>query len=94
MKIDFSSPIAPVKPMHAVNNAPMFWTYCDAFRYLTEAAIPYSRLHDTGGIMGGGVFVDVANIFPLFHADPTDPANYDFGFTDHLLRELDLLKIL
>ena len=89
MKVDFSSPIAPIKPMHAVNNAPMFWTYCDAFHYLTEAGIPYARLHDTGGIMGGGVFVDVANIFPLFHADPTDPANYDFGFTDHLLRELD-----
>ena len=39
--------------------------------------------------MGGGIFVDVANIFPLVHADPEDPRNYEFGFTDHLLRELD-----
>ena len=38
--------------------------------------------------MGGGIFVDIANIFPLFHADPEDPKNYDFGFTDHLLKEL------
>ena len=85
---DFSRPVGKIKPMHAINNAPMHWTYCDAFHYLNEAGIPYARLHDTGGILGGGVFVDVANIFPCFNADPEDPANYEFGFTDHLLREL------
>ncbi len=88
MNINFTAPKGHIKPMHAVNNAPMFWTFCDAFHYLTEANIPYARLHDTGGLLGGGIFVDVANIFPLFHADPEDPANYEFGFTDHLLREL------
>jgi len=31
--------------------------------YFGEAGIPYSRLHDTGGRFGGGVFVDIANIF-------------------------------
>ena len=89
MNVNFTAAVGKIKPMHAVNNAPMYWSFCDAFHYLTEAAIPYSRLHDTGGLMGGGIFVDVANIFPLFHADPEDPRNYDFGFTDHLLRELD-----
>ena len=88
MNINFTSPTGKIKPMHAINNAPMHWTFCDTFHYLTEARIPYSRLHDTGGLMGGGIFVDVANIFPLFHADPEDPQNYDFGFTDHLLKEL------
>ena len=88
MRIDFTAPKGRIKPMHAINNAPMHWTFCDAFHYLTEAKIPYSRLHDTGGLLGGGIFVDIANIFPLFHADPTDPKNYDFGFTDHLLKEL------
>ena len=88
MRIDFTAPKGKIKPMHAINNAPMHWTFCDAFHYLTEAKIPYSRLHDTGGLLGGGIFVDIANIFPLFHADPTDPKNYDFGFTDHLLKEL------
>ena len=88
MNIDFTSPTGKIKPMHAINNAPMHWTFCDTFHYLTEAKIPYSRLHDTGGLMGGGIFVDIANIFPLFHADPEDPQNYDFGFTDHLLKEL------
>ena len=88
MNVNFATPSGRIKPMHAINNAPMHWTYCDTFHYLTEAKIPYSRLHDTGGLMGGGIFVDIANIFPLFHADPEDPANYDFGFTDHLLKEL------
>ena len=88
INVNFQSPVGKIKPMHAVNNAPMHWTFCDAFHYLTEAHIPYARLHDTGGLLGGGIFVDVANIFPLFHADPEDPANYEFGFTDHLLREL------
>ncbi len=85
---DFTSSVGKIKPMHAVNNAPMYWTFCDSFHYLTEAGIPYARLHDTGGILGGGLFVDVANLFPNFDADPDDPANYEFGFTDHLLREL------
>ena len=88
MNINFSTSVGKIKPMHAINNAPMHWTFCDTFHYLTEAKIPYSRLHDTGGLMGGGIFVDIANIFPLFHADPEDPKNYDFGFTDHLLKEL------
>ncbi len=90
---DFTKPLGKIKPMHAVNNAPMFWTYCDAFHYLTEAGIPYARLHDTGGLLGGGIFVDVANIFPCFNADPDDPQNYEFGFTDHLLRELTAAKV-
>ena len=88
MNINFSTSVGKIKPMHAINNAPMHWTFCDTFHYLTEAKIPYSRLHDTGGLMGGGIFVDIENIFPLFHADPEDPKNYDFGFTDHLLKEL------
>ena len=73
MKIHFTKPTGPVKPMHGINNAPMQWTFCDLFHYLTEAAIPVSRLHDTGGVLGGGLYVDVANVFPCFDADPTDP---------------------
>lgn len=84
----FITPLQPIKPMHAINNAPMHWSFCDAFHYLTEASIPYARLHDTGGLLGGGLFVDIANLFPRFEADANDPASYDFPFTDHLLSEL------
>ncbi len=77
-----------IKPMHGINNAPFIWANCDMFPYLTEAGIPFSRLHDTGGMFGGGVYVDIANVFPNFDADPYDPASYDFPFTDFLLCEL------
>ena len=58
------------------------------FRYLKEAGIPFSRLHDVGGMFGRNVFVDIPNIFRDFDADETDPASYDFAFTDLLINAL------
>ena len=37
--------------------------------YMTEAGIPYSRLHDVGGWMGGGLYVDIPNLFRDFDAE-------------------------
>ncbi len=86
LSIDYSRPLGKIKPMHGINNAPLVGWNCDKmFHYLTEAGIPISRLHDTGGICGGGVFVDIANVFPRFEADPFEPASYHFMFTDMLL---------
>ena len=62
--------------------------FSDMMHYLTEAGIPYSRLHDVGGVFGGGRFVDIPNIFRNFDADVNDPASYDFTFTDVLLEGL------
>lgn len=90
MKIRFNHPIGPVKPMHAVNNAPLFSGANESmFHYMGEAGIPFARLHDTGGAYGGGRFVDIHNIFRDFDADPDDPASYDFAFTDWLLQAID-----
>ncbi len=86
--VDLTHPLRAVKPMHGINNAPFHWSNCRLFHYLTEAGIPVSRLHDTGGQFGGGVYVDIDNLFPCPEADPTDPASYDFAFNDHLLCEL------
>ncbi len=58
------------------------------FRYLKEAGVPYSRLHDVGGGLGGGLYVDIPNLFPDFDADETDPKNYRFQFTDKLIENL------
>ncbi len=88
LTIDHIHPTGPVKPMHGINNAPFHWANFKLFHYLTEAGIPVSRLHDTGGIFGGGVYVDIDNLFPRFEADPEDPASYDFAFNDKLLCEL------
>ncbi len=78
--------------MHGVGQPP--FGVCDAgidssmFHWLTEANIPYSRLHDTGGTFGENLFVDIPNIFRDFDADENDPASYDFAFTDALLLKL------
>lgn len=89
LKPDYSAPAGEIKPLHGVNNAPFSGASDDMFHYLTEAGIPTSRLHDTGGMYGGGVFVDVDNIFRRPSADPDDPAAYDFGYTDWLLQALE-----
>ena len=53
MKItaNFNNITGTIKPMHAVGQPPMTGYANDTmFHYLTEASIPYSRLHDMGGI--------------------------------------------
>lgn len=90
VNIDLNSPRGRIKPMHAVNRAPVVPVDRGAvnlFDKLREARVPFARLHDVGGPFGGGRYVDIANVFPDFDADETDPASYDFAFTDVLLNE-------
>ncbi|MBE6408948.1 MAG: hypothetical protein E7038_10175 [Lentisphaerae bacterium] len=89
IKVDFSKIIGKMKPVHAVGQPPIIgWSSDKLFHYLTEAGIPYARLHDVGGGFGGGKFVDIPNVFPDFNADPEDPASYDFTWTDPLITSL------
>ena len=89
IKIDPKQTVKRIKPMHAGGQPPVNAQATDVyFHYLTEAGIPYSRLHDVGGAFGGGKFVDIPCIFRDFSADADDPANYDFTFTDLLLEQL------
>ncbi len=48
MKVTFDKIISEIKPMHAVGQPPMLATNCEHFKYLTQAGIPYARLHDVG----------------------------------------------
>ena len=78
-----------MKPMHGGGQPPVLSNASDQyFHYMTEAGIPYSRLHDVGGAFGQGKYVDIPNIFRDFDADVNDPASYDFTFTDLLLEQL------
>ncbi len=77
-----------VKPMHGVGQPPFIGANFSLFHYLTEAGIPYARLHDVGGWMGQNLYVDIPNLFRDFDADENDPHNYDFAFTDRLLKAL------
>ena len=89
IKIDTSKTIGKIKAMHAGGQPPLGGKgYNEYFHYLTEAGIPYSRLHDVGGAFGGSRFVDIPNVFRNFDADENDPASYDFTFTDFLIKSL------
>lgn len=89
IKINFDKITGAIKPMHAVGQPPYsggFGTLdFSPMQILTEANIPYSRLHDVDGVFGGNRYVDIPNIFRDFDADVEDPESYDFTFTDALL---------
>ena len=80
-----------VKPVNGVGQPPLVGKLrdYDMMHYLKEAGIPYSRLHDVGGWLGGGLFVDIPNVFPDFNADEDDPTSYRFVYTDSLLKVLE-----
>ena len=88
--VDVKKVIGEIKPVNAVGQPPMAgqlgrW---GMMRYLKDAGIPYARLHDVGGWLGNGLYVDVPNIFPDFDADETKIENYRFAYTDSLLKAL------
>ena len=92
LNFNFDKIIGTIKPMHAVGQPPFDVNDNgiddSMFHYLTEANIPYSRLHDTGGYFASDLFVDIPNIFRDFNADENDPESYDFAFTDVLFEKM------
>ena len=89
VKVDPAQETGPVKPVNGVGQPPMIgFRQYPMFKYLKEAGIPFSRLHDVGGMFGRNVFVDIPNLFRDFDADENDPKNYDFAFTDILINAL------
>ena len=89
VKVDVAKEMGSVKPVNGVGQPP-FRGFQDfpMFKYLKDAGVPFSRLHDVGGMYGRGVLVDIPNLFRNFDADETDPKNYDFTFTDRLISAL------
>ena len=91
LNINFSEKLGAIKPMHAVNNAPVrpMKTQCrgnfDTFKALK---IPYARTHDASlsEIYGAQHVMDVHCIFADFSRDPDDPTAYDFRNTDQYVR--------
>ena len=92
VKIDFSTKIANMKIMHAVNNGPIpagnVQTRGNSDAY-AKARFPYARNHDAAfhAGYGGEHTVDVHAIFPNFDADVNDPASYDFACTDLYIKQ-------
>ena len=88
ISVNFNEIVSTFKPMHGIGQPPMTGLSNSLFYYLKRAGMPYSRLHDVGGWMGGGLYVDIPNLFRNFDADENDPANYDFEYTDKLMEGL------
>jgi hypothetical protein len=90
ISVDFDTVVGPVKPVNGVGQPPMLGGPVDfrMMHYLKEAGIPYSRLHDVGGPYGQMRYVDIPNLFRNFDADADDPKNYDFAYTDALMKAL------
>ena len=85
--VDTDKIVKRMKPMHGGGQPPIGGvSLTPYFHYMTEAGIPFSRLHDVGGPYGGNRFVDIPNIFRDFDADENDPQNYDFTFTDYIIK--------
>lgn len=55
-------------------------------KYFADLHLPITRLHDAPLDNSGLNLVDVPMIFPLFHADANDPANYNFKATDDYIK--------
>ena len=55
IRIEPDKAIGLVKPVNGVGQPPMLGALGDwpMMHYLKEAGIPYSRLHDVGGWLGG-----------------------------------------
>ena len=89
VSVDFSRTLGKIKPVNGVGQPPFMGRNYSLIAYLKEAHVPYSRLHDVGGaVTGQGIYVDIPNLFKNFDADPSDPASYDFAFTDDLLNAI------
>lgn len=95
LNIQFEETKGIIKPMHAVNNGPVYkWdpdqrnTNLEAFK---EAGIPYVRNHDAAfySAYGSEHTVDITAIFPDFDADPYDEKSYDFACTDEYLKVIE-----
>ena len=96
---DFAKTLGPMRPMHAVNNGPVYKftsdqriTNIDAFR---DAGIPYARTHDAAfySSYGGEHTVDILAVFPDFNKDENDPASYDFVLTDEYLKVMNFAGV-
>lgn len=86
--VDFKKDIGNIKRLHGVNGGTKSYGNETAplEKYYAEAGFPYARLHDINWPHSDAI--DVHTIFPLFDADPDNPANYYFNKSDDYLAPL------
>ena len=82
LKYDFTVKSGTIKPMHGIGQPPFVGVSDSLFHYISDAGMPYSRLHDVGGAYGGNRYVDIHNIFrensfSQWHRESISPAVQD-----------------
>jgi hypothetical protein len=90
LKIDIKNVVGKIKPMHAVNNGPVYARNGGNVEKYKALELPYARYHDSSlgtSCYGGEWSVDVHRIFRNFDADENDPANYIFEPTDKYVKQ-------
>lgn len=83
--------LAPFRNILGMNNSPRISNKagCEQEKILFKRLAPQRvRHHDAALFDPGFALIDVSRIFPLFHADHNDPANYDFAPTDFYLQQV------
>ncbi len=90
--ISFNNIVGKMKPMHSVNNGPVYNPRqrggISNIKAYQRAGIPYARNHDASLYYpyGGEHIVDVHAVFPDFSRDPYDEGSYDFTLTDEYVK--------
>ncbi len=80
VKVDLSMPVGDIKPMHGMCNGPISYG-ADISSLFKEIGVPYVRFDETDTAISAYA-VDISRIFKDRNADPRDPENYDFTYTD------------
>ena len=86
--VDFSRDAGPVRRLNGICNAPPITnTQAGGITNLIAGLeAPFYHFHDAALENPGYQLLDVSRVFPLFHLDPDDPKNYNFGPSDDYLR--------
>lgn len=84
---DYANPVGHIRPLNGVNLGPLaLQGSLDLSSAHRELGFPFVRLHDTPHHLINTV--DISNVFPIFHADEDDPANYVFAPTDDYIQSI------
>lgn len=87
LTVDFSDLLGEIRPLHSVNMGPIsLGGVIDLSEHHRELGFPLTRTHDA--LFGLPGAIDVHCVFPLFDADPEDPANYTFGLSDDYVKSI------
>lgn len=90
-EVDFAKPQGKIRRLNGGNLGPVFSSRKKGeltSERMRELSLPLLRLHDAPYAENGAKLVDIPQIFPLFHLDPTDQRNYFFAHTDDYITSI------